>query len=207
MANETTDRLREMAAHRGLKLVASRRRKPGGDAGNYGLKDAGGAEIFGFGKDGLTATPQQIEAHLRGSASSAWSSSARAVKAQPRPKPAPAPRPKPRPRFKPVVANLFARLPAAKRAEAFTELLSRPGLHLERIVSHGQSTPADEPMVQDRDEWVLLLEGEAGLRIEDSNEVVLKPGDHLLIASGQKHWVTYTAKDRATIWLALHFQA
>lgn len=207
MANETTDRLREMATHRGLKLVASRRRKPGGDAGKYGLKDADGAEVFGFGKDGLTATPQQIEGYLRGSASDAWSSSARAVKARPRPKPAPAPKPKPKPRFKPKVANLFARLPAAKRAEAFTELLSRPGLRLERIVSHGQSTPADEPMVQDRDEWVLLLEGEAGLRIEDSREVVLKPGDHLLIAAGQKHWVTFTAGDRATIWLALHFQA
>ena len=39
MANEITDTLREMAANRGLKLVSSRRRKPGGDFGKYGLKD------------------------------------------------------------------------------------------------------------------------------------------------------------------------
>ena len=204
MANETTDRLREMAAHRGLKLVASRRRKKGGDFGKYGLKDAGGAEMFGFGEEGLTASAAEIEAHLRGSASSAWGSSARAVKAKPVPKRKPEPKPKPKPRFKPKVANLLAKLPAAKRAEAFTELLSRPGIRLERIVSRGQTTPQDEPMVQDRDEWVLLLEGEAGLRIEDSAEVRLAPGDYLTIAAGQKHWVTFTAKDRATVWLALH---
>lgn len=205
MSSETTERLREMAAHRGLKLVASRRRKPGGDFGRFGLKDAAGKSVFGIAKDGLTASAAEIEGYLRGSASSAWGSSAKAVKARPVPKPKPAPKPKPKPRFKPKVANLLVKLPAARRAEAFTELLARPGLRLERIVSRGQSTPEDEPMVQDRDEWVLLLEGEAGLRIEDSAEVRLAPGDHLLIAAGQRHWVTFTAKNRATVWLALHF--
>ena len=60
--------LRELAANRGLKLVKSRRRKPGeGDYGRYGLKDAkSGAPVFGCGKSGLTATPGEIEAHLRG---------------------------------------------------------------------------------------------------------------------------------------------
>ena len=201
MANEA---LREMAAHRGFKLVASRRRKPGGDFGRFGLKDAGGKPVFGIAKDGLTASAAEIEDYLRGSASRAWGSSAKAIKARPVPKPTPAPKPKPKPRFKPKVANLLDKLPAAKRAEAFTELLARPGIRLERIVSRGQSTPESEPMVQDRDEWVLLLEGEAGLRIEDSAEVRLAPGDHVLIAAGQKHWVTFTASDRVTVWLALH---
>jgi uncharacterized cupin superfamily protein len=59
-------------------------------------------------------------------------------------------------------------------------------------------------MVQDRDEWVLLLEGGAGMRIEDSAEIRLEPGDHLLIEAGRKHWVTWTDTDRATVWLALH---
>ena len=59
-------------------------------------------------------------------------------------------------------------------------------------------------MVQAQDEWVLLLEGAAGLRIEDSAEVKLEPGDHVWIAAGQKHWVTWTARDRATVWLAVH---
>ena len=45
--------------------------------------------------------------------------------------------PKPKPRFKVAVANLLAKLPAAKRAEAFTELLSRPGVRIERIRFEG----------------------------------------------------------------------
>lgn len=204
MANETTDKLREMAAHRGLKLVASRRRKPGGDFGKYGLKDAGGGESFGFDKGELAASAEEIEDHLRGAASNAWSSSAKAVKAKPPPKPKPEPKPRPKPRFKPKIENLLEKLPAAKRAEAFSELLDRPGIRIERIVSRGQSTPEDTPMLQDHDEWVLLLEGAAGMRIEDSAEMTLAPGDHLLIAAGQKHWVTWTAKDRVTVWLAAH---
>nr|WP_245201711.1 cupin domain-containing protein [Sphingomonas trueperi] len=59
-------------------------------------------------------------------------------------------------------------------------------------------------MVQDWDEWVVLLEGAAGIRIEDSAEVRLAPGDHLLIQAGQKHWVTWTARDRPSVWLAVH---
>ncbi|WP_233503347.1 cupin domain-containing protein [Sphingomonas psychrotolerans] len=206
MPNETTDKLRDMAAHRGLKLVTSRRRKPGGDFGKYGLNDAKGAPVFGVDKDRLTASAEEIEDYLRGAASNAWSKSAGSVKARPKPRPGPkaAPTPKPKPRFKVKVENLLTRLPAAKRAEAFTELLARPGVRVERIVSRGQATPGGAPMVQAQDEWVLLLEGAAGLRIEDSDEVTLHAGDHVWIAGGQQHWVTWTAKDRPTVWLAIH---
>ena len=202
MANEA---LRDMATHRGFKLVASRRRKPGGDFGRYGLKDAGGEPVFGIEKGALEASAEEVEAFLRDGMRATWTKSAgsaKRVKTPPPPKPEP--KPKPKPPFKPKVENLLARLPAAKRAEAFTELLARPGIRLERIVSRGQTTPEAEPMVQDADEWVLLLEGAAGIRIADSAEVSLAPGDHLLIAAGQKHWVTWTAKDRPTVWLALH---
>ena len=208
MPNETTDRLREMAAHRGFKLLSSRRRKPGGDFGKYGLNDMQGAAVFGIDEEGLAASAGEIEEYLRGAASNAWGKSAGSAKARPKPKAEPkakpSPRPKPKPRFKVKVENLLAKLPAAKRAEAFTELLARPGIHVERIVSRGQATPEDAPMVQTQDEWVLLLEGAAGLRIEDSSEVELGPGDHVWIAAGQKHWVTWTAKDRPTVWLAVH---
>jgi mannose-6-phosphate isomerase-like protein (cupin superfamily) len=206
MMSERDDQLREMARHRGFKLVKSRRRKAGGDFGLYGLTDAKGAAVFGVEGKTLTASDAEIEGFLRKGARSDWAAAAKAVKARPRPvvKEKPAPKPKPKPRFKPKVANLLEKLPAAKRAEAFTELLARPGVKLERIVSNGQATPEDAPMVQDADEWVVVLQGAAGMRIEDSAEVTLGPGDHLLIAAGQKHWVTWTAKDRATVWLAVH---
>jgi mannose-6-phosphate isomerase-like protein (cupin superfamily) len=201
MANEA---LREMATHRGFKLVASRRRKPGGDFGLYGLRDAGGEPVFGIDEGALKASEAEIEAFLRDGMRATWSKSAGSAKRVKTPPPPKAPKPRPKPRFRPEVANLLAKLPAAKKEEAFTELVARPGVRLERIVSRGQATPEEAPMVQDHDEWVVLLEGAAGIRIEDSAEVSLGPGDHLLIARGQKHWVRWTAKDRATVWLALH---
>ena len=74
---EIDDKLREMAAHRGLKLVKSRRRKPGtGDFGRYGLTDAAGKALRGIAKAGLTASAEDIEAHLRAGTASDWKSSA-----------------------------------------------------------------------------------------------------------------------------------
>jgi mannose-6-phosphate isomerase-like protein (cupin superfamily) len=205
MASEKDEMLRDMAANRGFKLVKSRRRRPGGDFGRYGLKDGAGKPAFGMEEDGLTASAGDIEAFLRDATRATWTKSAGSVKRRTAaPPPPPAPKPKPKPRFKPKVGNLLDKLPAAKRDEAFTELLSRPGVRLERIVSRGQATPEDAPMAQEQEEWVVLLQGAAGIRIEDSAEVTLAPGDHLTIAAGQKHWVTWTAKDRPTVWLALH---
>ncbi|RIA37811.1 hypothetical protein DFR49_3699 [Hephaestia caeni] len=101
-------------------------------------------------------------------------------------------------------ANLLAPLPHAAAGEVFTDLLSRPGMRLERIVSAGQTTPAAAPMVQDADEWVLLLGGEARLRLGDGPELSLGPGDHVFIAAGTPHWVTLTSSVPPAVWLALH---
>jgi N-acetylglutamate synthase-like GNAT family acetyltransferase len=78
MADETADSLREMAQHRGLKLVRSRRRKPGtGDYGKFGLTDDKGKALLGIGEDGLTASAEDIENYLRSGAASTWQQSAR----------------------------------------------------------------------------------------------------------------------------------
>lgn len=101
--------------------------------------------------------------------------------------------------------NLFDGAPGRADAEIFTEILSRDDLRIERIVSTGQFTPPDKPHLQGHDEWVLLLAGAAGLRIEGEGERDLRPGDYVLIAAHRAHWVTWTATDEATIWLAVHF--
>jgi cupin 2 domain-containing protein len=103
------------------------------------------------------------------------------------------------------VINLFDDIPTRTDGEIFTEVLSREDVRIERIVSTGQSTPADQPHRQGHDEWVLLLAGSAGLRIEGEGVRNLRPGDHVLIVAHRAHWVTYTAKDEPTIWLAVHF--
>lgn len=104
-----------------------------------------------------------------------------------------------------MLANVFDHLPAPSRDEDITELLSRPGVHVERIVSTGQSTPVDAPYDQDHDEWVLLLRGAAGLWIDSEGERSLRPGDHLLIPAHCRHRVTWTTADEPTVWLAIHF--
>lgn len=110
------DALRALAQNRGCKLVASRVRTPGkGDHGKFGLKDAKtGREVFGFGKKGLEATPEEIERFLRGDSASAWKSSVGKTGAKPRPKPAPAPKPEPK---------LSVREARPKDAEAIAPLI------------------------------------------------------------------------------------
>ncbi|RYD45590.1 MAG: GNAT family N-acetyltransferase [Sphingomonadales bacterium] len=77
MANATSEQLRAMADHRGLKLVRSRKRTPGvGDYGKYGLTDPAGKPLLGIGDAGLTASAQEIEDYLRGSALNTWKLSA-----------------------------------------------------------------------------------------------------------------------------------
>lgn len=77
MTGISDDQLREMAQHRGLRLVKSRRRKPGtGDFGKYGLTDMGGEALLGIGADGLTASADDIQDYLRSSEQNTWKQSA-----------------------------------------------------------------------------------------------------------------------------------
>jgi len=105
------------------------------------------------------------------------------------------------------VSNLLDSLPIQTTEEVFTELLSRPGVRIERIVSNGHSTPFDAPYDQDHDELVLLLRGSASLWIDCDGERDLRPGDHVLIPAHRIHRVTRTAENEPTIWLAIHFDS
>lgn len=100
--------------------------------------------------------------------------------------------------------NLLSPLPDARAGEIFDTLLFRPGIRIERIVSHGQATSEDAPYDQPHDEWVLLLAGRARLWIAEEGEAELAPGDCRLIPACKAHRVTWTAPDRPTVWLAVH---
>ncbi len=93
------ERLRDAAANRGLKLVKSRIRTPGkGDYGRFGLTDAGGARLLGFGKSGLTATAEEIEDYLHKGGVADWKTSLRVAGAKPPPRPKKRPAAEPEPR-------------------------------------------------------------------------------------------------------------
>ena len=105
------------------------------------------------------------------------------------------------------MSNLFANLPRSTLPEEqFTELLRRPGLRIERIVSTGQASPPGFWYDQAEGEWVVLLQGEAGLRFADEAETRhLQAGDFVDIAPHRKHRVEWTAAGQTTLWLAVFY--
>lgn len=99
--------------------------------------------------------------------------------------------------------NLLSALPARIEAEVFQELLRAPGLRIERILSRGQTSPAEGWYDQAEHEWIAVLQGAALLRFDDGSEIRLDPGDHLHIPAHRKHRVAWTDPDRITVWLAV----
>lgn len=103
-------------------------------------------------------------------------------------------------------SNLLADLPPSIPHELFQVLVEHPRVRIERIVSHGQSSPPGFWYDQAWAEWVLLLQGRARVRLEAENRLIeLIPGGHLLIPAGVRHRVDWTDPDQRTIWLAVHF--
>lgn len=102
--------------------------------------------------------------------------------------------------------NIFSGLPQLGREERFDTLAGSGAVRIERIVSQGHATPEGEWYDQERDEWVLVLAGSAGLLIE--GEAVprrLAAGDYLLLPAHCRHRVAWTDPDLQTVWLAVHF--
>ncbi len=104
-----------------------------------------------------------------------------------------------------MISNLLTGI-APSAEEQFTELLARPGLRIERIVSSGQASPPGFWYEQERAEWVVILQGEARLRFEDEPEArCLKAGDFVDIAAQRRHRVDWTDPVQTTVWLAIHY--
>ena len=79
--------LRDAAKHRGFKLLRSRRRKPGGDFGKYGLADGEtGKACLGVGPDGLSASYEEVQAFLRGQSAADGRQSVSSAPARAKPK-------------------------------------------------------------------------------------------------------------------------
>ncbi|MEI8071355.1 MAG: cupin domain-containing protein [Planctomycetota bacterium] len=88
--------------------------------------------------------------------------------------------------------------------ELFATLLEDSDVRIERIVSHGHSSPPGFWYDQDQAEWVLVLRGAARLEFDD-RVLDMRPGDFVNIPAHQKHRVAWTTPDEPTIWLAVHY--
>lgn len=106
---------------------------------------------------------------------------------------------------KPDFGSLLSALPDATDAEQFDTKLDRDGMRIVRIVSDGQASPPGEWFDQDDDEWVVVLAGRAGLRIDGETEIRdLAPGDYAFLPARCRHRVEWTSPDEPTVWLAVH---
>lgn len=101
------------------------------------------------------------------------------------------------------INNLFENIPSQAPAEIFETLWGNSAFTLERIISTGQASPAGEWYDQAWDEWVILLQGRAGLEFSDSIQE-LQAGDYVLIPAHCRHRVAWTDSTQPTLWLALH---
>ena len=95
--------------------------------------------------------------------------------------------------------NLFTDAAPPHDGERFDTILSHRNLVVERIISSAVIHPCE--FVQTQDEWVLLIEGGAVLKVAGET-VSLKPGDYLFLPAGVPHTVERTAE--GTVWLAVH---
>ena len=86
-----------------------------------------------------------------------------------------------------------------KIGETFTTLLEHKNIKINRIVSSADVEPVE--YIQEEDEWLVLLEGEATLRIQNEEKTLTK-GEVLLIPAKTPHVVLKT--NSGTVWLTVH---
>ena len=90
--------------------------------------------------------------------------------------------------------------------ELFDTICATDSMKIERIVSRGHASPEGFWYDQEKNEFILVVRGSAGLRVETEDEIVtLKAGDYYIIASHVKHRVEWTDSAGDTIWLAVHY--
>jgi len=100
--------------------------------------------------------------------------------------------------------NIFQEIPENLSSEVLETLLQGNNIHIERIISKGQSSPDAFWYEQAEHEWLILLQGRAAIRFEDELRP-LKAGDYCLIPAYQKHRVEWTQADVVTIWLCIYY--
>ena len=104
-----------------------------------------------------------------------------------------------------VDGNLYKNLPKNLEKEVFETLVIKKGITIERIISNGHTAPEIGWFQQEKEEWIVVLQGDARLQLFSGKEVVLSVGDYYCIPAGVKHKVVYTSASEPTIWLAVHY--
>ena len=105
------------------------------------------------------------------------------------------------------MGSLFEAIPKQLPQELFDTLYSTTDVKIERIVSRGHVSPEGFWYDQERNEFVLLVKGRAGLRFKGETDiVVLNAEEYNNIDAHVKHRVEWTDSTCDTIWLTVHYR-
>jgi cupin 2 domain-containing protein len=97
--------------------------------------------------------------------------------------------------------NIYKKVEPPREGELFETLLKKRNVTIKRIVS---SENIDyEMMVQEEDEWFIMIEGEAVIMIDGEQKDLMR-GDYCFIAANTPHQLS--SVKRGTIWLAIHIR-
>ena len=102
--------------------------------------------------------------------------------------------------------NLFESIPSDINEEVFSDVMQADNVRIERIVSKGHSSPEFGWYDQAENEWVVVLQGEAIISFDNTEDVHLIPGSYINIPMHKKHKVSWTKPDTETIWLAVYYK-
>ncbi len=104
------------------------------------------------------------------------------------------------------IRNIFSNIQKHAPNEVLETILQTQHFKIERIVSHDHASADGEWYDQDKNEWVLVLKGNAGLLFEGDDEMVtMKIGDYINIPAHKKHRVEWTDSNDETVWLTIHY--
>jgi cupin 2 domain-containing protein len=101
--------------------------------------------------------------------------------------------------------NIFESIPDHLEEEICEVLVQSDHVTIERIISKGHKSPESGWYDQEKNEWVVVLKGEAIISFENGKETTLKVGSHLHLPAHKKHKVSWTDPKTETIWLAIHY--
>ena len=94
--------------------------------------------------------------------------------------------------------NLYDHI-TPKSGETFTTLLEHKNIKINRIVS--SNIIESIKYVQEEDEWLVVIEGEATLLMKNEKKILSK-GDTLFIPAKVPHTILQTTE--GTVWLTVH---
>ena len=99
--------------------------------------------------------------------------------------------------------NIFniIKLPEKTEDESTDILKENSNIKIERIISTGQVT---DGMIQNREEYVILVQGNAVIEFEDRKSE-LKEGDTIIIRKEERHKVSYTSENPCCIWICIFY--